>query len=100
MCDVRNLRINGCIANYQQTRVYTLSPICSFSVNKFSVHFQKKVRMQIFPLVMHEVTAPRRDRAYHITHITLCVRRSESTSIHYAPLLILIFLHIIRTHHT
>ncbi len=41
MRDAHNSRIKGHIANHQQTQVYTLFAICSFPVNKFSVHFQK-----------------------------------------------------------
>ncbi len=68
MCDARDSRIKGRIANHQQTRVYTLFAICSFPANKFSVHFQK-VWMWIFPLVMCEVTALRRDHMHHNAHI-------------------------------
>ncbi len=41
MSDACDSRIKVRIANYQQTRLYTLFAIRSFLVNKFSVHFQK-----------------------------------------------------------
>ncbi len=84
MHDARDLQIKGRIVNHQQTRVYTLFAIRSFSVNKFSGRFQKKVQMQIFPLVMCEVTASRKDLTHHNARITLCACGSESTSRHYA----------------
>ncbi len=48
MRDAHSSWIKGRIANHQQTRVYTLFTICSFPVNKFSVHFQKKARIEFF----------------------------------------------------
>ncbi len=62
MRDARNLWIKGCIVNHQQTRVYTLFAIRSFPLTNLAC-ISKKVWMRIFPLVMREVTASRKDRA-------------------------------------
>ncbi len=63
------MQIEGRIVNHQQTRVYTLFAIRSFPVKKFSVYFQKKVRIQIFPFVMREVIALRTVCAHNFMRV-------------------------------
>ncbi len=48
MRDTCDSQIKGRIANYQQTRAYTLFAVRSFPVNKFNVHFQKKGECEFF----------------------------------------------------
>ncbi len=68
MHDAHDSRIKGRIANHQQTRVYTLFAICFFQSTNLGCVY-KKVRKRIFPLVMREVTALRRDCAQHNARI-------------------------------
>ncbi len=65
MRDVHDLRIKGRIMNHQQTWVYTLFAICSFPVNKFSVHFQKSANANFSSNDAQSYRLEERSRASH-----------------------------------
>ncbi len=76
MRDARNSRIKWRIPNHQQIRVYTLFAVCSFPVNKLSVHFQKSVNANF------SFGDARSYRLEERSCTSQCACRSKSTSIH------------------
>ncbi len=93
MCDVLDPRINGRIVNHQQTQIFYYSQFVLFQSTNLA-YISKKVQMRIFPLVMREVTASRRDHAHHKVRIEA---NQPLYTMH--SLLIFTFLRIIHTHH-